>query len=483
MRTALIPTRKGCWDYCSLTVALNSGNLSHAASGTWDNRKPNGSMATIAEKKEALRKAKDAKKKAEATAKDDSTSGLDQQEAKNDDNYEVGSGEFGAGGVPFSATSAFDKTTSNLGKSASSLNPENTSAILKESRPNDLDTTATSPIGSSGEKGAEGALAVAPVITPDAVLKAQEEMFGPSNLTNTATERLNNIVLQGREQSGKSRALSDARYPTTDLRPPSESDFRMPIIDTEPVAKDSPIFDEKSTMRQDFFKNLKSLSRRGKLTPEVYGRAKEELGKYEGVSGEAFKSTMAKSLIRPSNFTSAPPAESKEEAANNVAFQRAHGTGLGEREARQDPKYVVGDVGLGKARHLNEATRKSSQYRKAVRRLERAGKGAAAEKMALMGEMERMGEPVIDTDELRAQRAAMKLSAGAESKQQDEDDAADKERRDNLMSSLEQREAEHEAQVARDRKKAADEEERAARSREKAIALIKASLEKNKGTT
>jgi len=479
-------------------------------------------MATNAEKKAALNKAKDDKKKADATAKVASTSGLDQQEAKNDDNYEVGSGEFGAGGEPFSATSAFDNTTSafdnttsafdnttsnlgksasafdnttsnlgksasafdnttsNLGKSASALNPEDTSAILKESRPNDLDTTATSPIGSSGEKGAEGALAVAPVITPDAVLKAQEEMFGPSNLTNTATERLHNIVLQGREQSEKSRALSDARYPTTDLRPPSESDFRMPIIDTEPVAKDSPIFDEKSTMRQDFFKNLKSLSRRGKLTPEVYGRAKEELGKYEGVSGEAFESTMTKNSIRPSNFTTASPAESKGEAADNVAFQRDHGTGLGEHAARQDPKYVIGDVGLGKARPIGQ---ESGKYRSSARRLERQGHGAAAERMALEGERIRIGEPAIDTEELRAQRAAMKMAAGGEAKQQDEDDAADRKRRNaRLMDSLDGDDAEHKSQVASDRRIEKEAEEQAARDRKQMASRLKRSVTKNQKT-
>jgi hypothetical protein len=56
-----------------------------------------------------------------------------------------------------------------------------------------------------------------------------------------------------------------------------------------------------SNMRQDFFNNLKALSSRGALTPEMYAQAREELGKYEGVSAEKFDSVMKKNRIRPSN--------------------------------------------------------------------------------------------------------------------------------------------------------------------------------------
>lgn len=192
------------------------------------------------------------------------------------------------------------------------------------------------------------------------------------------------------------------------------------------------VFDQPSTMRQDFFNEMKKKSRLGELTPEMYGKAKEQLGKYEGVSGEAFESAMSKNLIRPSNFATAAPTESKEEAAQNVMFQRQYGTGLGTLAAMQDPKY---ELGSGSA--LRQPSRPigpaSGRFRSASRRLRRQGYGAAAQQMAMAGELARMREPSIDTPALRGQRMLQKMTTGKEARKQDA-----------LLSTIEKRNKERE---------------------------------------
>jgi len=181
---------------------------------------------------------------------------------------------------------------------------------------------------------------------------------------------------------------------------------------------DQSVFDRPSTMRQDFFNKMKSLSQRGALTPDMYRKAKEQLGKYEGVSGEQFESTMSKNLIRPSNFATAAPTESKEEAAQNVMFQRQYGTGLGTLAAMQDPNYELGSGSALRqpARSIGPA---SGKFRRAARRLRRQGYGAAAQQMAAAGELARMGEPSIDTPALRGQRMAQRIAAAKEARKQD----------------------------------------------------------------
>lgn len=124
---------------------------------------------------------------------------------------------------------------------------------------------------------------------------------------------------------------------------------------------DKPAVFEDLTFKQDAFKNLKSLSKRGALTPEIYNQAKDTLKKYEGVSEEAFESTMAKNRISPS-FQSTSPSPSPspsspslpeptnpKEAAQNYAYQREFGTGMDAYKAMQDPMREFGSGGpLGK---------------------------------------------------------------------------------------------------------------------------------------
>ena len=56
-----------------------------------------------------------------------------------------------------------------------------------------------------------------------------------------------------------------------------------------------------SNVRLDSFNKLKGLSEKGSLTPEIYEQTKKELEEYAGVSPELFDSTMAKNKIGPSN--------------------------------------------------------------------------------------------------------------------------------------------------------------------------------------
>jgi hypothetical protein len=194
--------------------------------------------------------------------------------------------------------------------------------------------------------------------------------------------------------------------------------IKAAAISNSPDRGDQSVFEQPSTMRRDFFDKMKGLSGRGKLTPEMYGQAKENLAKYEGVSDEAFDSTMSKNLIRPSDFATAAPTESKGEAAQNVMFQNQYGTGLGALAAMQDPNYE-----LGSGSSLNQPARAigpaSGKFRRASRRLRRQGYGAAAQQMAMAGEQTRMGEPPIDTPALRGQQMSQKIVAGKEAQKQD----------------------------------------------------------------
>ena len=212
----------------------------------------------------------------------------------------------------------------------------------------------------------------------------------------------------------------------------TDPNFQIGVVSDSPAIRedredrgDQSVFDKKSTMRQDFFKELKSLSSgaldgKGNLTPEMYAKAKEQLGKYEGVSGEAFEATMKKNSIKPSNFTTAAPTSSPEEAAQNVIFQRQYGTGLGALAAMQDPNYKIGS-----GSPLRQPSRaigpKSGKARRASRRLRRQGYGRAAEQMAMAGEMVRANEPSIDTPALRAGRLLGKIDASKEIAKQEEE--------------------------------------------------------------
>jgi len=162
--------------------------------------------------------------------------------------------------------------------------------------------------------------------------------------------------------------------------------------------------------RQGIAAGLKNLSKEDKLTTGLFNQAKDRATK-AGVTDEQFESFLDENKI-------AKPASSKEEAAQNVMYQREFGTGLGTLKAMQDPKY---ELGSGSA--LRQPARpigpESGKYRRAARRLRRQGYGQAAQQMAMQGEMARLGEPAIDTKELRAARMSQRILAGKEAQKQD----------------------------------------------------------------
>ena len=143
----------------------------------------------------------------------------------------------------------------------------------------------------------------------------------------------------------------------------------------------------------------------------------------------------------PTEPTEPTGASSKEEAAQRVMYENNYGTGLGALKAMEDDKYE-----LGSGSSLSEPARpigpESGKYRRGARRLRRQGYGAAAQQMAMDGERVRAGEPAIDTEELRAQRASMKMLVGRETQKQDQ-----------KMADLDERDA------AFQKKKKEDEEE------------------------
>jgi|TARA_B100000902_G_scaffold318575_1_gene310525 hypothetical protein len=196
----------------------------------------------------------------------------------------------------------------------------------------------------------------------------------------------------------------------------SDPDFYVAPVS---VPEESDTQPQPSNMRQDFFNQMKSLSGRGALTPKMYAQAREELGKYEGVSAEKFDSVMKKNRIRPSNFATAPKSSSPQEAAQNALFESEHGSALRAMAIRNnDPNYKFGSGSV-----LNQPARRvgpeSGKLRNAARRLRRKGYTAQAGRMAEAAEIMRLGEPNIDTPELRRQRMSQKILAGREAQRQD----------------------------------------------------------------
>ena len=144
--------------------------------------------------------------------------------------------------------------------------------------------------------------------------------------------------------------------------------------------------------------------------------------------------TKPDTLKQAATAVRATGASSPEEATQKVMSERNFGTGLGALEAMQDPKYV-----LGSGSSLSEPARsigpESGKYRRAARRLTRKGYRAQAAQMALQGEMIRVGEPAIDTEELRAQRSSQKMLVGREAMKQDKV-LADLDQRDKALKFL-----------------------------------------------
>ena len=169
--------------------------------------------------------------------------------------------------------------------------------------------------------------------------------------------------------------------------------------------------------RRGIASGLKDLSKRGALTGDLLKEARQR-ATAAGVSEEQFSSFMGKEGIKTQDIATAAPTESKEEAAQNVMFQRQYGTGLGTLAAMQDPNYELGSGSALRqpARSIGPA---SGKFRRAARRLRRKGYGAAAQQMAMAGEVARMGEPSIDTPALRGQRMAQRIAAGREAQKQD----------------------------------------------------------------
>lgn len=216
--------------------------------------------------------------------------------------------------------------------------------------------------------------------------------------------------------------------------------------------------------KQGIARGLKKLSGDGRLTGDLLKEARGR-ATHAGVTDGQFDSFMDKNIIRQNNTPatstpygvnvgSTPPAavgstpiptapttstpqtapltppsvgaqptpsvgaSSPEAATQKVMSENNYGTGLGALEAMQDDKYV-----LGSGSSLSEPARsigpESGKYRRAARRLRRKGYGAAAQQMAMQGEKMRLGEPSIDTEDLRAQRASQKMLAGREAMKQD----------------------------------------------------------------
>ena len=174
---------------------------------------------------------------------------------------------------------------------------------------------------------------------------------------------------------------------------------------------------EERKVRRGIASGLKDLSKRGALTGDLLKQARQRATD-AGVTEEQFSSFMEKEGVKPSNFATAAPTESKEEAAQNVMFQRQFGTGLGTLAAMQDPNYELGS-GSALRQPARQIGSEKSKYLRAARRQKRQGNTAAAQRLALLGEMVGMGKPSIVTPAYRGQQALQRIEAGREAQKQD----------------------------------------------------------------
>lgn len=173
---------------------------------------------------------------------------------------------------------------------------------------------------------------------------------------------------------------------------------------------------------------LKDLSKRGALTADLLkGSRKKAMD--AGVSEDQFNTFLEKNRIRergsPFSFKKAktgtglfdqpaPDPTAAAAAAQNVMYQREFGTEPNAAlKAMQDPNYV-----LGSGSALRQPSRRispaSGRFRSAASRLT----GAAAQRMALLGEVARMNEPSIDTPALRKSRMDSRMLAAEEANKQ-----------------------------------------------------------------
>lgn len=207
-------------------------------------------------------------------------------------------------------------------------------------------------------------------------------------------------------------------------------------MDSQDKAQDQVLAD-----RRGIASGLKDLSKRGALTGDLLKDARQRATE-AGVSESQFDTFLEGNRIRergspfsfkkaktgtglfdqpapdPTASATSAPTESKEEAAQNVMFQRQYGTGLGTLTAMQDPNYELGSGSALRqpARSIGPA---SGKFRRAARRLRRQGYGDAAQNMAAAGELAHMNKPSIDTQALRGQRMLQKRAAGREASKQD----------------------------------------------------------------
>lgn len=179
------------------------------------------------------------------------------------------------------------------------------------------------------------------------------------------------------------------------------------IADTQAAEKEK----EAATLakRRGIASGLQSLSKSGGLTSDLMGEARTRAAD-AGVTDEQFEAFVKNKGIKESL--------SPEEAAQNVMFQKEFGSGLDALAAMQDPNYEVGS-GSSLLKPARSIGPRSGGFRRASRRLRRQGYGAAAQQMAMAGEMARMGEPSIDTPAARGQRMAQRIIAGRETQKQD----------------------------------------------------------------
>ena len=229
------------------------------------------------------------------------------------------------------------------------------------------------------------------------------------------------------EDAARKERLKQFEEPEKPLDSYDEAEAQLDSDFDASAARDRKLeIDKKTSIASD----LKDLSKRGALTADLLkGSRKKAMD--AGVSEDQFNTFLEKNRIRErgSAFSFKKPEKEKGTglfdqpavdptaaagAAQNVMYQREFGTEPNAAlKAMQDPNYEVGSGSslLQPSRPIGPA---SGKFRRASRRLT----GAAAQRMALLGEVARTNEPSIDTPALRKSRMDSRMLAAEEANKQ-----------------------------------------------------------------
>ena len=193
----------------------------------------------------------------------------------------------------------------------------------------------------------------------------------------------------------------------------SDENMYGPVASLIEASKDH---ETEKKKRRGVARGLKSLNRSGKLTSDLLKEARQR----SGVSDNQFDSFLKRNKISVSEEPEPTAlADSPEEAAQNVSFNKQFGSGLDTLSGMQDPNYELGS-GSSLRQPARQIGTRSGALRRAARRLRKDGYSGQAGQLAMMSELQRLKEPRIASEATRRRDMAQRIMAGRLMKQEND---------------------------------------------------------------